>query len=178
MKHPLVTALALTLLAVPSSPLLAKHDSEHLLSEEDWQEVMNKVELLESSALIPSLLPIIMINRDALQLTGPQLARLYEWRKTHYTTMVRLMDHIIGLKVQFGIESLSPEIDEEHLIQLQHEIQALQRELLAIRLSCRRIVVETFTPEQWENLEFLAADNPRLASLLSQATAITPLHSH
>ena len=51
----------------------AKHNSDHPLSAEDWKEVMNKVDLLEPAGLMPMLMPIIMLNRDTLQLTDEQV---------------------------------------------------------------------------------------------------------
>jgi hypothetical protein len=157
---------------------MAKHNSEHPLSPEDWEEVMQKVTLLEEATLVPSLLPIIMKNRDALQLTEIQLKRLYAWRKTNYVNMVNIMNAIIEKKVQFGVESLSVNVDSSHLVEFQSEIHTLQQKLLKIRLSCRAIIIETFTEEQWENLAFIVSDNPRIASLLSQSYEISVNHRH
>lgn len=42
----------------------AKHNSDHPLSPEEWKEIMEKVILLEGSGLLPTLLPVIMRNRD------------------------------------------------------------------------------------------------------------------
>jgi hypothetical protein len=58
------------------------------------------------------------------------------------------------------------------LIALQSEIQASQRRLLKIKLSCRNLVMTTFTAEQWDNFAFVVSDYPKLASLLSQAIII------
>ncbi len=160
------------------STVMAKHNSSHPLSEEDWQEVMEKVALLEDSVFIPSLLPLIMSNRDVLQLSETQLSKLFAWRKNNYVNMVNMMNHIIEMKVQFSIESLSADIDSEHLIELQREIHRLQHDLLTIRLSCREILVATFTAEQWENLEFIVADDPKLASFYSQSHSVGKNHSH
>ena len=52
-----------------SAPVLAKHDSDHPLTADDWKEVMEKVVLLEDSGLLPTLLPVIMRHKDTLQLT-------------------------------------------------------------------------------------------------------------
>ena len=59
----------------------AKHNSNHPLSDQDWKAVMNKVDLLEPSGLMPMLLPTIMLNRDALQLTEEQVNVFRAWRK-------------------------------------------------------------------------------------------------
>jgi hypothetical protein len=70
--------------------------------------------------------------------------------------------------VQFRVDALSPGISADQLLASQSEIQDLQRQLLKIKLSCRDLVMATFTEEQWENFAFVVADNPRLASLMLQ----------
>lgn len=156
----------------------AKHNSDHPLSAEDWKGVMDKVVLLEDSGLIPTLLPIIMSNRDALQLTDEQVNSFRAWRKKNYTRMVNIMNEIIEKKVQFRIESLSPDITGNHLLEFQAEIQELQRHLLEIKLSCRQLVLTTFTDEQWESFAFIASDHPRLASLMPHVNKAPSKHTH
>ena len=151
-----------------STTALAKHNSDHPLTADDWKEVMNKVVLLEDPGLMPMLLPIIMGNRDALQLTDEQVNLFSSWRKKNYTNMVNLMNIIIEEKVQFRIESLSPRIASDRLLSFQSEIQELQRQLLKIKLSCRENLMTTFTDEQWDNFAFIVSDNPKLASLMPQ----------
>ncbi len=146
----------------------AKHNSDHPLSPEDWKEVMEKVVLLENSGLMPTLLPVIMSNRDILQLTDEQINSFRAWRKNNYTHMVNVMNEIIEKMVQFRVESLRPSVSSEQLIAFQSEIQGLQRRLLVIKLSCRDLVMKSFTTTQWENFAFVVSDNPRLASLMSQ----------
>jgi hypothetical protein len=146
----------------------AKHTSDHPLSEQDWKEVMEKVVLLEDSGLMPTLLPVIMRNRDALQLTEEQISAFQAWRKKNYTHMVNIMNLIIEKKVQFRIDSLSPGISADQLLALQSGIQELQRELLKIKLTCREMIMTTFTDEQWDNFAFVVSDNPRLANLILQ----------
>jgi hypothetical protein len=156
----------------------ARHNSDHPLSAEDWKEVMNKVDLLEPSGLMPMLMPTIMLNRDALQLTDEQVNVFRTWRKNNYTRMVNVMNEIIEKMVQFRIDSLSPDVSNEHLLAFQSEIQELQRQLLKIKLSCRELIITTFTDEQWENFAFVVADNPKLASLVSQVGTFNPQPEH
>ena len=149
---------------------LAKHNSDHPLSSEDWKEVKEKVELLEGAGLMPTLLPIILINRDALQLTDKQVNDFHAWRKRNYTNMVNVMNAIIEKMVEFRVESLSPSISGDELLAFQSDIQELQVQLLKIKLSCRELIMTTFTDEQWENFAFIISDNPKLASLMTQMT--------
>lgn len=160
------------------TPVQAKHNSDHPLSAEDWKEVMDKVVLLEDSGLMPTLLPVIMKNQDTLQLTTEQLNTFRAWRKKNYTNMVNIMNKIIEKMVEFRVESLSPGITGDQLLASQSEIQKLQRQLLEIKLSCRELVMTTFTDEQWENFAFVIADNPRLASLMQQVDAISTRQVH
>ena len=157
---------------------LAKHNSDHPLTADDWKEVMDKVVLLEDSGLMPTLLPVIMRSQDMLELTAEQIKAFRAWRKQNYTHMVNVMNDIIEKSVQFRVAALSPRITSDHLYILQSEIHDLQRQLLKIKLSCRELVTTSFTDEQWENFAFVVADNPKLASLVSQVSSLNLEHLH
>jgi hypothetical protein len=157
---------------------LAKHNSDHPLTDDDWKEVMGKVVLLEDSGLMPTLLPVIMRNRDAIGLTAEQISAFRAWRKKNYTHMVNVMNEIIEKSVEFRVAALSPGITNDHLYVLQSEIHGLQRQLIKIKLSCRELVTTSFTDEQWDNFAFVVADNPKLASLVSQVSTLDTEHFH
>ena len=154
------------------STAVAKHNSDHPLTDQDWKEVMDKVVLLEDSGLMPTLLPVIMRNRDTLELTDQQVSTFRAWRKKNYTRMVNVMNEIIEKSVQFRVAALSPDITSSQLYILQSEIQELQRQLLKIKLSCRELIITSFTDQQWENFAFVVADNPKLASLMSLVSSL------
>ncbi len=156
----------------------AKHDSDHPLSADDWKEVMGKVVLLEQSGLMPTMLPVIMRNRDTLELTDEQVNAFRAWRKKNYTNMVNIMNLVIEKMVQFRVNSLSPGVSREQLLAYQAEIHVLQRQLLEIKLSCRELVMTSFTDEQWENFAFVVADNPKLASLVSRVRTASSNQIH
>lgn len=156
----------------------AKHNSEHPLSADDWKEVMDKVVLLEDSGFMPTLLPVIMRNRDALALTNEQVNAFSIWRKNNYTNMINIMNEIIEKMVHFRVKSLSPGVTKEYLLTYQSEIHDLQRQLLQIKVSCRELVITTFTEEQWENFAFVVADIPKLASLISWENNTNSEHKH
>ena len=160
------------------TPVQAKHKSDHPLSPEDWKEIMEKVVLLEDSGLLPTLLPVIMSNRDTLQLSDNQVTAFRTWRRENYTNVINIMNQILEIKVRFRVEALSPHTSESRLLALQSDIQELQRQLLKIKLSCRDLVMTTFTDEQWDNFAFVVSDYPQLASLLSQASNVKPEHQH
>ena len=156
----------------------AKHNSDHPLTADDWRDVMDKVVLLESSGLMPTLLPVIMRNQDTLELTDEQINAFRAWRKKNYTHMVNVMNEIIEKSVQFRVAALSPVITSDHLYVIQSEIQDLQRQLLKIKLSCRDLVTTSFTETQWDNFAFVVADNPKLSSLMSQVASHDSEHTH
>ena len=149
------------------SPAMAKHASDHPLTDDDWKEVMDKIVLLEDAGLMPTVLPTVLRNRDTLQLTKDQIRKFRAWRKQNYVGMVNLMNKIIEKTVEFKSASLSPQVSKQRLLAFQSEIRGLQQQLLKIKLSCREIMISTFTDEQWENFAFVVADDPRLGSLLS-----------
>jgi hypothetical protein len=163
MKYPVIVVAFFLI----TSAVMAKHNSDHPLTPEDWNEVMEKVLLLENTGLLPTLLPVIMKNQDTLQLTDEQISAFRNWRKNNYTNVVNIMNEIVEKKFQFRVEALTPETPDSRLYALQSEIQELQRELLKIKLSCRNLVMTTFTDEQWSNFGFVVSDNPKLASLMS-----------
>ena len=174
MKH---SATVFVLILI-SSAVLAKHGSDHTLTPDDWKEVMKKVLLLENTGLLPTMLPVIMKNQDTLQLTEEQISAFRAWRKQNYTNILNIMNEIIEKMVQFRVESLSPDFSNEHLLSFQSEIHDLQRQLLKLKLSCRELVMTSFTDEQWENFVFVVSDNPKLASLVSQVSSISLDHKH
>ena len=84
------------------------------------------------------------------------------------------MNKIIEKMVEFRVNSLSPDITGDQLLASQSEIQELQVQLLKIKLSCRALVMTSFTDEQWDNFAFIISDDPGLASLMLQADARDP----
>jgi hypothetical protein len=151
-----------------TEPLWAMHESGHDLSDEEWSTITGKVELLDNLNYLPTLLPTIMRHRDALELTDEQIAAFRNWRKQNYGNMVKVMNAIIEKRIDFKKTAFDPGTTEEELHDMQHDIIALQKKLLDIKLTCRRLVMDTFTQEQWENFAFALADHPKLASLIRQ----------
>lgn len=151
-----------------SQPLSAVHESEHDLSDDEWLIVMGRLELLDSVNYLPTLLPTIMRHRDVLELTKEQINSFRNWRKHNYGNMVDIMNLIINKRVEFKIASLNPETTEEQLIVMQNDILDIHKKLLEIKLSCRKLLVDSFTEEQWNNFAFAVADHPKLASLIQR----------
>lgn len=146
-----------------AGPLWAMHESGHDLSDREWLVIKNRVELLDELNFMPTLLPTILRNRDVLGLTDQQIRSFRDWRKHNYVNMVDVMNTIIKQRIEFKKAALNPIITADELRHRQREILQLQTQLLDIKLSCRKIVVESFTEEQWDNFAFIAADHPKLA---------------
>jgi hypothetical protein len=142
------------------------HESGHDLSDEEWLIVKGRIELLDSLNYMPTVLPTIMRNRDVLQLTDQQIKFFRDWRKQHYGNMVKTMNEIIEKRVAFKKGALDPKTSSDELLEMQNDILVLQKKLLEIKLTCRNMLVNTFTEEQWDNFAFAVADQPRIASFL------------
>jgi hypothetical protein len=161
-----IFSISLITICLIAKPVWAMHESGHDLSDEEWLTIKGKIELLDNLNYLPILLPTIMRHRDALELTNEQIAAFRNWRKQNYGKMITVMNTIIEKRIEFKKVSFIPGTTDEELRRLQNEILVLQKQLLDIKLTCRKLVMDTFTREQWENFEFAIADNPRLASLV------------
>jgi hypothetical protein len=117
-----------------------------------------KLELLDRISYHPSLLPIILQNRDFLELTPEQLKRLTEWRKKNAPAMLEKMREVAKGRIDFVERSLNPKTTQEDLVREQHQLFKLQEEVLAYKLSCRQNILQTFTPKQWDALQLIMAD--------------------
>jgi hypothetical protein len=136
------------------------------LTDSQWETVRDRVGLLDKVAYLPSLLPVIMKHRDTLELKNEQVAAFRQWRKLHYGDMVELMNEIIRRRFTLSKASLDVKLSSDDILAKQKEIFRLQERLLRIRLSCRNLIVETFSPDQWENMAFVLEEYPRYAGLL------------
>jgi len=136
------------------------------LSDAQWAQVHQHVGLLDKIAYVPSLLPVIMRHREALGLSAEQIDALRIWRRNNYQRMVDLMNEIIEHRITLSRGALDPGVTSADLAGQHKAILRLQEELLAIRLSCRELVVATFSPAQWSSLAFVLEDYPEFAGLM------------
>jgi hypothetical protein len=107
-----------------------------------------------------------MRNRDVLQLTDQQIRSFRDWRKHHYGNMVNTMNEIIEKRIDFKKAALDPGVSDQGLIDMQNDILITQKKLLEIKLTCRKMLVDSFTDDQWDNFAFVVADHPKLASFM------------
>ena len=162
----LVLSVSLSFFVVTAEAENSAPDKE--LAPESWELLRNKMLLLNNISYLPSLLPIIMKNRHALELTTAQVSAFHQWRREHFQDMVHTMNMIIEKRIALSQAAVQPEVSAEALVAMQDEIFTLQRKLFELRLSCRELVTGTFTEEQWLNFAFVAAEDPQIAGLFNQ----------
>jgi hypothetical protein len=163
----MASALLLAACSMMSSPSAKELAQSAPLTNNQWESIREKVGLLDKIAYLPSLLPVIMTNRDALELSDAQLRAFREWRKAHYQDMVDLMNEIIQRRIALSKSTLDNTFGTGAILAQQQQIFALQTDLLRLRLSCRQVILNTFSEGQWDNLAFVLEDYPRYAGLLA-----------
>jgi len=124
----------------------------------DSGELERQLMLLDKISYHPSLLPLVMQNMDYLELTPEQETRLRDWRQDNAPAMLEKMRAIMQGRIDFMELSLNPESTPEDLALLQQQLFRLQEEVLRYKLRCRENILETFTLEQWEALQFMYAE--------------------
>ena len=141
------------------------------LSDVEWDKVPEHVHSLGKIWFFPALHPVIMKNQNALELTPDQKRTFRSWRKQNYQRMVDLMNEIIERRIAFSTSSLDQVVGNTELIHIQKIIFQLQEELLVLRLSCRKLILTTFTSNQWNNFAFFLEDYPEFAGFMP-----SPMH--
>ncbi|UCB53718.1 MAG: hypothetical protein JSW45_07005, partial [Thiotrichales bacterium] len=107
---------------------------------------------------LPSMLPVILENRDFIGLTDDQVSTLEQWRAHNREPMLSTMKLVASKRVELKRAALSPTVSSARLMQMQNEIFRLQREILEYKLSCRDHVVRTFNNENWTSFFMVLAD--------------------
>lgn len=129
-----------------------------LAADRSKDELIDKLALLDKISYHPNLLPIILRNIDYLELSPRQVQSLNSWRKNNAALMLSKMEEIARERIEFMEAAVNPSTMEDELQQRQKALFKLQEEVLEYKLSCRRNIINTFTPQQWDNLLFLLSD--------------------
>lgn len=125
----------------------------------DWELAMERMKGLSQMGYHPFLMPLIMENRDFIELTRDQVSTFMKWRNKNRVSLLHTMNKIIYERNKFHQLSLDPMTSEEVLKTKQEEIFKLHKKVLAYQLSCRRNILDTFTDEQWDNFRFVLSEN-------------------
>lgn len=127
--------------------------------EIDWAVAFSRMKKLSQIGFHPFLMPLLMRNRDFIELTDEQLGIFKDWRHKNRVPLLHTMDKIIYERSLFTKLSLSPNTSEDTLIAKQKVIFKLHQKVLNYQLSCRRNILDTFTEEQWDNFRFVLTEN-------------------
>ncbi len=127
--------------------------------EIDWDLAFQRMQGLSSMGYHPFLMPLIMKNLDFIELSEDQLNIFKKWRSKNRVKILHLMDKIIYERNLFHKLSLQPDTHEEVLHAKQQAIFKLHEKVLKYQLSCRRVILDTFTNTQWENFRFVLSSN-------------------
>jgi hypothetical protein len=126
----------------------------------------NQMALLSQKAFMPTLLPIILKNRQQLELTEEQKKLFFQWRDAYYKQTIDIMAQIVQKHIAFKKLALKPEGTKAELLKIQQEIFDLHRKVLEMKLECRENIVNTFTEEQWDNFNFILSEHPTIFSYI------------
>lgn len=145
----LITLLAGFFL-ISGSALADLSDSDRLL--EQHAEKLDKINYL------PALLPVILDNRDVIELTDSQVDTLLTWREINREDVIVVMNEIVRKRVEIKKAALSPEVTASTLMKMQSDVFSLQRKVLEYKLSCRDLVINTFDRNNWDGFYFILAE--------------------
>ena len=145
----LITILAGFFL-ISGSALADLSDSDRLL--EKHAEKLDKINYL------PALLPVILDNRDVIELTEIQVNTLLTWRENNREDVIAVMNEIVHKRVEIKKAALSPEVTASTLMKMQSDVFSLQRKVLESKLSCRDLVINTFDRNNWDGFYFVLAE--------------------
>ena len=142
---------------ISSSALADLSDSDRLL--EQHAEKLDKINYL------PALLPVILDNRDVIELTDSQVDTLLTWRENNREDVIAVMNEIVRKRVAIKKAALSPEVTALTLMKMQSDVFSLQRTVMEYKLSCRDLVINTFNRDNWDGFYFVLAEKGMDVSL-------------
>lgn len=142
---------------ISGSALADISDNDRLL--EQHAEKLDKINYL------PALLPVILDNRDIIELTDSQFDTLLTWRENNRVDVIEVMNEIVRKRVEIKKAALSPEVSALTLRTMQSEVFNLQRAVMEYKLSCRELVITTFDRNNWDGFYFVLAEQGMEAPL-------------
>lgn len=120
-------------------------------------DINSYIEKLDNISYLPSLLPVILSNKEFIGLTDEQVDKLEHWREQNREPLLAVMKQAAQKRVEIKEAAISPTVSSARIQQMQNDIFRLQREILEYKLSCRDQVVQTFNNENWESFFLVLA---------------------
>lgn len=128
------------------------------IDQQEIKHYQQQIERLDKLNFHPNLLPLILKNRDYLELTPEQIAAFRAWRDKNAEPMFAAMNEIIRSRIEFKEAALSPDVSADDLRQRQQQIFALHQRVLDYKLSCRENILNTFNAQNWEDFFVVLAE--------------------
>lgn len=122
------------------------------------KQLQQHAEKLDKINYLPALLPVILDNRDVIELTDNQYDTLLTWRENNRLDVIEVMNEIVRKRVEIKKAALSPEVSALTLRKMQSDVFNLQRAVMEYKLSCRELVINTFDRNNWEGFYFVLAE--------------------
>lgn len=107
----------------------------------------------------PSLMPILVKQADALDLTAQQQTRLADWRKVAQPGREKLEKEIAAGRLAVNQAMLDGKNNNE-VQKLMRDVQRKEIKLVVGKLACRDNAKKVLTPEQWSKLIALYQAQP------------------
>lgn len=120
--------------------------------------LQQQAEKLDKINYLPALLPVILDNRDVIELTDNQFDTLLTWRESNRLDVIEVMNEIVRKRVEIKKAALSPEVSAFTLRKMQSDVFNLQRAVMEYKLSCRELVINTFDRNNWDGFYFVLAE--------------------
>ena len=126
--------------------------------QQEIKQYQQQLDRLDTLNFHPNLLPLILRNKDYLELTPKQLAAFRTWRDKYAEPMFAAMNEIIRARIAFKEAALSPDVSADDLRRKQQQIFALHQQVLDYKLSCRENILNTFNAQNWEDFFVVLAE--------------------
>jgi len=147
------------LFIVTSSTFFSAHAQLKSNEEIKQEKIEQQIKKLDKINYLPSILPVIINNKDVIELNDKQVDALLTWRHKNRDDVIATMNEIKNKRILIKEAALSPKVTSARIQQMQTEIFRLQRKVLNHKLSCRELVIKTFNRNNWEGFFFVLAEN-------------------
>ena len=132
--------------------------SAKAMTDAKYKKSKSNASIMDQLHYLPIILPVIIDNRDVLELNDAQVKKLLHWREINRDEILYTLQRILHMRSAIKQAALIPSITSEEITLMQDDIFQLQRKVLIYKLSCRQLVFDTFNQQNWEGLMFVLAE--------------------